>query len=64
MERLLAGQRRLETRMDRLADDMRDVKIRLTSLEENYAAVSRRLDRIEARLDRVEERLGLIDEPA
>ena len=61
MQRLLEGQRRLETRMDRLVDDMREVKERLTLLGGQYASLSRRTNRIEERLERIETRFGLID---
>jgi cob(I)alamin adenosyltransferase len=62
--------RRIETRMtsmeeklDRMCDDLRDVKVRLSSMDENMAVVQRRLDRLDDRLDRVERRLGLIEAP-
>jgi predicted nuclease with TOPRIM domain len=49
----------LSRKMDRLLDDMRDLKTRVTALEANQAIVSGRLDRIETRLDRIERRLEL-----
>ena len=49
----------LSRKMDRLLDDMRDLKTRVTALEANQAIVSGRLDRIEMRLDRIERRLEL-----
>ncbi len=51
--------RRLDEKVDRLADDMREVKARLGILEQQYASVSSRIDRIEARLERIERRLDL-----
>ena len=53
--------RHISTQVDRLVEEMRDVKVRLTNLEENAAVVSRRLDRIENRLDRIDVRLGLAE---
>lgn len=50
--------RHISTQVDRLVEEMKDVKVRLTNLEENAAVVSRRLDRIENRLDRIDVRLG------
>ncbi len=67
---ILVYLRRMDTRIERLAEDMREVKLRMTSLEvslanfasteaSHYGIVSERLDRMEARLDRVEQRLEL-----
>jgi uncharacterized protein YdcH (DUF465 family) len=53
--------RGMDAKLDRLVDDMKDVKVRISSIEENMAVVSRRLDRLETRMDRVEVRLGLIE---
>ena len=53
--------RRLDEKVDRLLDEMRDVKGRLTGVEENLAAVHRRID---LRIDRIERRLDLTDAPA
>ncbi len=67
--------RPLDGKMDRLGEDMRDVKQRLTAVEERLAGVeksvamvhgdfagqSRRIDRLESRLERIEQRLELRD---
>ncbi|HEY8332194.1 MAG TPA: hypothetical protein VIQ05_00245 [Tardiphaga sp.] len=53
--------RRLDEKMDRVLDDMRDLKIRVTGLEEGLAGVNRRLDRMEIRIDRIERRLEIAD---
>lgn len=53
--------RHISTQVDRLVEEMKDMKVRLTNLEENAAVVSRRLDRIENRLDRIDVRLGLAE---
>jgi hypothetical protein len=42
-------------------EDVRDLKVRMTSVEEGLAGVNRRLDRIDARLDRAEVRLELTE---
>jgi predicted nuclease with TOPRIM domain len=59
--------RRLDEKTDRLADDMRDVKARLTSLEGqvallhgDFARQSERIDRLEVRLERIEKRLDIV----
>ena len=56
--------RLLDEKVDRLLDEMRDVKVRLTSVEENLAGVHRRIDRMDLRIDRIERRLDLTDAPA
>ena len=52
--------RRMDAKLDRIIEDVTDLKIRVTGLEENYSVVSRRLDRIEGRLARIEKRLDLV----
>jgi archaellum component FlaC len=54
--------------VDRIADDMRETKMRLGNVEQQiaglygmYATVSSRLDRVEARIERIENRLELAD---
>ena len=53
--------RRIDQKIDRLTDDVSDLKIRMTNVDEGLAGVNRRLDRMEARMDRVERRLDLVD---
>jgi archaellum component FlaC len=55
--------RKMDAKLDRLSEDMRDVKVRMTHVEEGLAGVNRRLDRIEVRVDRIEARLELVDSP-
>jgi chromosome segregation ATPase len=62
--------RRIDEKVDRLANDMREVKERLGILEEQYAtlerqyaSVSRRLDTLDQRVERIERRLDLIPTP-
>ena len=64
---ILVYLRRLDGKMDRLSDDVADVKRRMTSLETkvvllhgDFAAQSERIDRIETRLERIERRLDLV----
>ncbi|MET3855800.1 hypothetical protein [Rhizobium sp. OAE497] len=38
-----------------------ETKERIGFLEQQYASISRRVDRIDERLDRVERRLGLVE---
>jgi predicted nucleic acid-binding Zn-ribbon protein len=67
----LAYLRRIDGKIDRLTDDVQDLKHRVTSLEgqvasirADMAAISQRIDRIETRFDRMERRLDIIPEPA
>ena len=69
--RVLEMLRRLDAKMDRVIDDIADLKRRVTALEEGQAAlaqglagVNRWLDRLEARVDRIEHRLDLAGLPA
>jgi len=54
--------RRIDTKVDRLAEEVHDVKIRLTAIEEALAGVNRRIDRLEVRVERIERRLDLVDQ--
>jgi archaellum component FlaC len=58
---ILAILRKIDQRTERMADDLQDLKVRVTSVEEGLAGVNRRLDRVEMRLDRIERRLELSD---
>ncbi len=69
--------RRLDSKLDRVIEDIGDLKIRMTAVEErlartdvaianlelSIAGVNRRIDRVEARLDRIERRLDLVELP-
>jgi hypothetical protein len=53
--------RRIDAKIDRIADDVRDLKVRQTATEEALAGVNRRLDRLEMRIERIEKRLDLVE---
>ncbi|MGO4725773.1 hypothetical protein AB4093_16855 [Inquilinus sp. 2KB_12] len=53
--------RQIDQKVDRLAEDVHDLKVRMTAVEENLAGVHRRIDRVEARLERIERRLDLVE---
>ncbi|MGI8569353.1 MAG: hypothetical protein ACR2KT_09945 [Methylocella sp.] len=62
--------RHLDSKLDRVLEDIGDLKIRMTAVEEriaqielSIAGVNRRIDRVEARLDRIERRLDLVEPP-
>jgi archaellum component FlaC len=63
MERVLEAQRRSEVKLDRIVDDLSDLKIRMTNAEEGLAGVNRRLDRLDGRVERIERRLDLVETP-
>jgi chromosome segregation ATPase len=56
---VLAYLRRIDERVERLVDDMQDIKTRLTAAEEAIVGLNRRIDRIDLRLERIERRLEL-----
>jgi archaellum component FlaC len=65
-ELILVMLRRLDQKVDRLIDDVQDLKQRMTSVERqlgevrvDMAGLSGRMDRIEMRLDRMERRLDI-----
>lgn len=60
---LLQYMRRFDEKLDRVVDEMLDIKVRLTAVEEGLAGVNRRLDRLELRIERIERRLDLVDQP-
>jgi archaellum component FlaC len=53
--------RKIDERTERMSDDLQDLKVRMTSVEEGLAGVNRRLDRLEGRVERIERRLELTD---
>jgi len=55
--------RRIDQRTERMADDIYDVKVRMTHVEEGLAGVNRRMDRLEQRVERIERRLDLVETP-
>lgn len=65
---ILRHQRKMDEKLDRLIEDVGDLKVRMPALEERVAGVelahagtNRRIDRMEARLDRIEKRLDLVE---
>ena len=58
---LLEYMRRFDRKLDGIAADLRDLKVRVTSLDTGLAGVNSRIDRLEIRLDRIEKRLELTD---
>jgi archaellum component FlaC len=46
--------RKIDQRTERMAEDLHDLKVRVTAVEEGLAGVNRRLDRLENRVERIE----------
>ena len=68
---VLVYSRRIDGKIDRLPDDVQDLKHRVTSLRghvasvrADLAAMSMRINRIETRLHRMERRLDIVPQPA
>ena len=57
MDQRLQG---IETKLDRVLDDVHDLKVRMASVEEGLAGIHRRIDRMDLRVDRIERRLELV----
>ena len=67
--------RRIDEKIDRVIEEVRDLKGRMTSLEQSFAnqqhliasiaegqaGIHKRIDRVDYRLDRIERRLDLVD---
>ena len=53
--------RAIRATQDRHTEMLLELKTRVGFLEEQYASISRRVDRIDDRMDRIERRLGLIE---
>jgi predicted nucleic acid-binding Zn-ribbon protein len=51
----------MRSAIDGVREDMREVKTRLGILENQYASMSSRLDRLDARVERIERRLDLAE---
>lgn len=47
--------------LDRHSEDLREIKGRLGILEQQYASLSTRLDRMDERVARIEKRLDLVE---
>jgi archaellum component FlaC len=58
---VLALLRKIDARTERMADDLQDLKMRVTAVEEGLAGVHRRLDRLENRVERIERRLEITE---
>ena len=62
--------RRMDAKLDRILDEVGDLKVHVTAVEErlaqvelSVAGVNRRIDRVDARVERIERRLDLVELP-
>ena len=53
--------RAIRATLDRHSDDLLEIKGRLGILEQQYASISMRVDRIDERAFRIEKRLDLVE---
>lgn len=53
--------RRLDGKIDRVLDDIRDLKVRMTAVEGALIGVNRRMDQIEDRVDPIEKCLMVVE---
>ncbi|WP_421725371.1 hypothetical protein [Bauldia sp.] len=53
--------RAIRETQDRHSEDLREIKGRLGILEQQYANLSNRLDRMDERISRIEKRLDLVE---
>lgn len=53
--------RAIRATQEKHSHDLLEIKERIGFVEQQYASISRRVDRIDERLDRVDRRLGLIE---
>jgi archaellum component FlaC len=53
--------RQVDAKLDRVIDDLGDIKVRVTNVEENLATLNRRVDRMDLRMERIEGRLNLVE---
>jgi archaellum component FlaC len=60
---VLAILHKIDQRIERVADDMHDLKMREGQVDVSIAGINRRLDRVDARMDRIERRLDLVELP-
>lgn len=53
--------KKVHTSIDRMENDVRDIKFRLSQIEERQTHHTGKIDRIDDRLIRIEKRLDLVD---
>jgi len=53
--------RKIDERTERISEELQDLKVHVTAVEEGLAGVNRRLDRVENWIERIERRLELTD---
>jgi predicted nucleic acid-binding Zn-ribbon protein len=58
---ILEHLRHIRGAIDNMPDDVREIKQRVGSLENQYANMSNQLDRMDFRIERIERRLDLTD---
>jgi hypothetical protein len=62
-ERIIAEHRSFGGKLDRIIDDMHNLKARASNAERQDGEINGRLDHIDLRLERIEHRLELVEPP-
>ena len=57
---VLGTLRRMDAKLDRVVEDLHDLKVRMTAVAEGLNVVQRRIDRLEDRVERLEKRFDLV----
>ena len=60
-DQILTLLRRIDAKLDLLADDLDDIKVRTGTLARLQEILARRFSEIDSRLKRIERRLDLVD---
>ena len=58
---VLRFMRQVDAKLDRVIDDLGEIKVRVTNVEQNLAALNRRVDRMDLRMERIERRPNLVE---
>lgn len=61
LQKVQAQLGRLEADVVNIKEDMNHIKVRMTSIEENFVSTNRRMDHFGVRLKRIERRLDLVE---
>ncbi len=56
--------RQVDAKLNRMIDDLGDLKVRVINVEEHLVALNRRVDRMDLRMERIERHLDLANSTA
>ncbi|WP_428484836.1 hypothetical protein [Rhodopila sp.] len=61
---VLRFMRQVDAKLNRMIDDLGDLKVRVINVEEHLVALNRRVDRMDLRMERIERHLDLANSTA